>query len=802
MPFNSYDLFGDCPNLDELDFMQIIGHESLSRPSFYELRLISINKYVETSDILGRLFTVVIYFKDKSGAELTRHFTGYATRVTVDINFDAENSKQYTYKVVLESWFGLLKKRQNSRIFQDTTLRKIIEDVYADSPIKRVAKSDYDLATGIDKEINFCVQFQETDYDFISRLLEKEGIHYWFDTSTAEKTGTMFLANEIGGTFLPAGEEMTVIEAGKSTGEYNELTSWNIYDGLGSGKYASRDSDYKSIRKKLEAGKSDPRSAELNDLAELEIFEFAGGYTAEDDIKKIEDIRINELASRNCHYSGVTSWPDVRTGGMFCIKSNEESDTYCIATCTFVVTNPDYVTSSVTERISINAILGSVIEKDAILADDPTGYRNLVDFMGGGAFKSAVPGTMAFFITVKDLDNSFRPARLTPRNMMPGPQSAIVVGPNDDEIHADELGRVRVHFHWDRYKDISEKTSCWIRVSQPWAGKGWGGYFIPRVGQEVIVDFLNGDPDRPIIVGRMYNDDQPIPFDSHTQSGFKTRSTPKGNTKTFNELRFDDKKSAEQVYVHAERNLDIEVEANETRNVGHDRKKIVGNDETTEVKNNRTEKVGGSEKIDITNNRTETVGANEKITITASRTEKVGTGEKVTIGLDREHNIGANDTLIIASNKTEIIGASATQTITGSLTQTIGSGYNKNINGAYTQIVNGPVLTVATGPVTFIAPAGFNVIAPGGTTVVDFKFMKIGGTLSENYAGKLDFNGFAVSVNGLKSDTSAVTNSNAALKADSYLFKKEAVAFKKKDVPATITNNTLNITMTAILIIM
>jgi type VI secretion system secreted protein VgrG len=184
-----------------------------------------------------------------------------------------------------------------------------------------------------------------------------------------------------------------------------------------------------------------------------------------------------------------------------------------------------------------------------------------------------------------------------------GPQTArVVVGPAGEEIFTDKYGRVKVQFHWDRYGKKDENSSCWVRVSQPWAGKNWGAIHIPRIGQEVIVDFLEGDPDQPIITGRVYNAEQMPPYDlpaNKTQSGILTRSSKGGGAGNFNEIRFEDKKGAEQLFIHAEKNQDIEVENDETHWVGHDRTKTIDHDETTHVKHDRTETVDNNETITI-----------------------------------------------------------------------------------------------------------------------------------------------------------------------------------------------------------
>ena len=246
----------------------------------------------------------------------------------------------------------------------------------------------------------------------------------------------------------------------------------------------------------------------------------------------------------------------------------------------------------------------------------------------------------------------FRPARITPKPIVQGTQTAIVVGPSGEEIYTNEHAQVKLQFHWDRYGTFDENSSCWIRVSQLWAGKNWGGIHIPRMGQEVIVDFLEGDPDCPIVVGRVYNGEQIPPYGlptNKTQSGIKSRSSKGGSPANFNEIRMEDKKGKEQVYIHAEKNQDNIVENDETTFVGHDRTEIIGNDETITIKGDRTEivgagKEGGDEKITIKGDRTELVEHDEKITINGDRVETVGAGE------------GGDEKVTITGNKSEFVG--------------------------------------------------------------------------------------------------------------------------------------------------
>jgi type VI secretion system secreted protein VgrG len=646
-----FQIKGDSPVKADLMFWRIVGHEALSRPSFYELTVLSKNPKIEAKDILGHAFNVAISFPDKGGGLHQRHCQGHATRFTRQ----GEVGRYFRYQISLQSWFGLLSRRSNSRILQDKPVLEVLDAVLEDSPIKRVKKTKTDHVIGQHSPIRYCVQHQESDYHFLSRLLEDEGIYYWFDAHDA--VGTMHLsdASDVAHDKLPVADTLNYVSGGVNTAQYNEISSWTSTRQLESGKFASRDSDFKVIRKKLIADKGDPDSHEL---ADLEAFEFAGGYFDGEDTDNIAKLRLDELVTKRQRYWAQTSWPDVTAGKSFSFKGDPHQTSdgdYLIAACSFVVSHPGYEGVNIKEEPRpISAVLRPAILDDAVNADTGAGLLDLLE--RSTDLRTGVLNTRAFLLTVIPLDLPYRVPRLTPKTSMPGPQSAIVVGPEGEEIHADSFGRVKVHFHWDRYDKSNEKSTAWVRVSQPWAGKGWGGYFIPRIGQEVIVDFLNGDPNRPIIMGRVYNDDQPKPFDSHTQSGFRTRSTPKGSAANCNEFRFDDKKGSEQVYLHAEKNQDIEVENDETHWVGRDRKKTIDRDETNHIKQDRTETVDRNEKITVHGWRTEEVDLDETIKIHKNRKERVDNNETISIGDNRTEDVGKNETIKIGQNRSKTIG--------------------------------------------------------------------------------------------------------------------------------------------------
>ena len=310
--------------------------------------------------------------------------------------------------------------------------------------------------------------------------------------------------------------------------------------------------------------------------------------------------------------------------------------------------------------------------------DSPTSYRIGFD---------ALPKT-----------TSYRSQRSTPKPHTTGPQTAVVTGPAGEEIYTDKYGRIKVQFHWDRYGTMDENSSCWIRVSQTWAGSNYGSMHIPRIGQEVIVDFLNGDPDYPIVTGRVYNAMQMPPWDlpaNKTQSGIKTNSSKDGaagagmknGAGDANAIRFEDKKGEEQLWFHAQKDQLTEVEHDEDKWVGNDRRKTVDRDEFNTIHRDRTEVVDRNEKINVHGWRTEEVDLDETITIHQNRKERVDHNETISIGDNRKEDVGKNETIDIGLNKKETIGITYMENTGIAKMMNIGMAYSRNVGLAMNSLV-------------------------------------------------------------------------------------------------------------------
>jgi type VI secretion system secreted protein VgrG len=664
MARRSYAISSDSPVNNELLFLSLIGHETLSRPSHYELTIVSPDFAISADDILGYAFRIEIEFPDETEGLFSRNFNGIATRFRA-IGMQNGYAK---YAIHLQSWFGLLAKRQNSRIFQDLDIKAVMDEVFSDSPIRKIAKKDYKRIIGGPLPMTYCVQYQQSDYHFLSRLLEDAGIYYWFESHS--DTDVMYFsdASDLTHSELPAKDVMRFVKEGASEGRFNEITDWISSDNWGSGKFASRDTDYEAISKKLSADHAHPAAHEL---ADLEMFEFPGGYNAKHDLLKIATLRQEEITASRSRSWALTSWPDVAVGKTFKFEGHpdmvggDRKGEYLIGSCTFMITSHDFfdIDHDAAEP-PISSTLAQYISDDAVNSSESGAFAQILDYFQ----KELTPSGASrhqFLITLLPHAVSFRPPRLTPKVVMPGPQSAIVVGKDKQEIDADELGRVKVHFPWDRYDKSDQDSTCWVRVSQPWAGQGWGGYFIPRIGQEVIVDFLNGDPNRPLIMGRVYNSDNAIPFESHTQSGFISRSTPEGTDDNFNMIRMEDLKGNEEIYIHAERDHTTEVEHNQRLSVNNDREKTVMNNEHSEIRGNRTEQVVKNESISIGGARSESVGGNEKIKISGGRVTEITNDENLSIFGDVQVTSLGNEYHRTNGHRRTEIGATDYDQITG-----------------------------------------------------------------------------------------------------------------------------------------
>lgn len=704
MADTEFHIKSDSPVVDDLMFWSVVGHEGLSRPSVYELTVLSKNGAIDGKDILGRAFDLVMDFADADGGKHERHCQGHAVRFLRA----GLVGRFHEYRITLRSWFWLLTKRVNSRILQEKKVLEVLDAVFEDSPITRFKNLSREGVIGSHNPRRYCVQHMESDYQFISRLLEEEGVYYWFDAHA--KPGTMHLADaaDVAHDKLPALDTLHYMRYGASDARFDEISRWVSARQFESGKYDTRDSDFKAIGTKL-GSKRD--TSDDHELSEFEVFEFPGRYFNNADADTTAKVRGEELIARRDRHWAVTRWPDVAPGRSFKLDGAPDGSSngeYLIGSCDFIVVHPGYegLNDSDGHVQRLGRVLRELMADDAVNGDTAPLLRELAATTPDLALPRRGRGT--FLVTALPADLPYRPPRSTPRVTMPGPQSAIVVGAKGKEIDVDEHGRVKVQFHWDRYGENNEKSTCWVRVSQPMAGNTWGGFFIPRIGQEVIVDFLNGDPDRPIIVGRVYNDKQPIPYPaSGTQSGFKTRSTPGGNSNTFNEIMFEDKMGAELINIHAERNMSRSVEVDDSTSVGHD--------QSITVENDRTVHTIGNEKREVDKDQRNIIHQHQHTDVTWDQYNHIGQHQQNIIGIKGQFNQ-------IAGKVEMNIGQTLTTKVTGAMTQVSAS---LGITSGAIAVTAASLAVGAKGDISFTAQGGRKDITTGAHMVASSAGIKV-----------------------------------------------------------------------------
>jgi type VI secretion system secreted protein VgrG len=601
-----------CPlPREDLRFTAMTATMALSSLDAIELTLTADKSGIEAEKLLGQAAGVVVELRE--GAK--RHFNGIVTRFGIG----RARGRYHQYHATLRPWLWLLTRTSDCRIFQDLTVPEIVEKVFGDH--SAVANFEFKLFRSYRKRV-YCVQYRESDFNFIARLLEEEGIYFYFEHS--EGAHKLMLVDDIGGLSAAEGAETLPYYAntGQAPTDVDYVSGWTFTREVRTGKTALTSYDFERPSTELLTQQAQPRQHTADDL---EQFDFEGDYTQKPDGQHLSDVQLEEQQARFERLSGATNARALTVGHLFKLERHPRDDQNAEYLCAQV-----QVSASIAAHESGGAAGGSG---------------------GGEEFHCA-------FVAARSAQ-AWRPERRTRKPFMQGPQTAMVVGPSGDEIFTDKYGRVKVQFHWDRYGKKNEKSSCWVRVSSPWAGKSFGFVQIPRIGQEVVVDFLEGDPDQPLITGRVYNAEQMPPWDlpaNATQSGVLTRSSKGGAYGNANAIRFEDKKGSEQLWIHAEKNQDIEVENDETHSVGHDRTKTIDHDETVTVKHDRTETVGNNETITIGVDRTETVGSNETITIGSNRTETVGANETISIGSNRSITVGGSETATVALQRTHAVG--------------------------------------------------------------------------------------------------------------------------------------------------
>lgn len=612
---------------DVLLLSNFSGSEGLSQLFSFDLDLLSENHNIDFKEIIGK--GVVVKLVTSGGS--MRNFHGLISRFSHSGGGGelTENDQFSNYSATMVPWFWLLKHTSDCRIFQEKSVPDIVEAIFNEKGL-----NDYKLKLSKTySKRTYCVQYRETDFNFISRLLEEEGIYYFFEHE--EKKHTLVIADSPGEHAPCPFQDKVNFQIATGGGWFDEdvVTGIEIEQEIRPNKYSLNDYNFEMPTSDFVVS-----TTTNQDLApgELEIYDHPGEYQKMADGKRLVDIRMEEEEVQITTVSGVGNCRTFTSGYTFTLGRHFRAD---LSDKTFILTFVQHSASQNPYRSG---------------EDVQASYSNSFQ-----CIPEEVP---------------FRPPRRTPRPVIDGVQTAIVVGPAGEEIYTDEHGRVKVLFHWDREGKGDESSSCWIRVSQTWAGAKWGGLHIPRIGQEVIVDFLEGDPDRPIIVGRVYHGNNKPPYDlpsEKTRSTLKSDSTPGGGGS--NEIRFEDKKGSEEVYLHGEKDWTILIENDKNQTVGHDETLSVGNNRDKTVGVDQSETIGSNKSITVGVNHTESIGANMILNVGANKAETVAVNSAETVGAAKALTIGAAYQITVGAAMSQVIGAGSSISVASDSSENIGS---------------------------------------------------------------------------------------------------------------------------------
>ncbi|RWM14833.1 MAG: type VI secretion system tip protein VgrG [Mesorhizobium sp.] len=621
---------------DLLTFTHLIGRDEISRCLAYTVGFVSTSPDIDPLKMLGGAVSV------EGESDPKRWFSGLVSEFRLT---RIEDRLAY-YEAVIRPWLWFLGNTTDCRIFQNMSVIEIVEEVFSKYSTAKYEKR----LQGSYPPREYCVQYDETDLDFVQRLLEHEGILYFFEHD--EGKHTLVLADAMNKLKPAPGYEKVPyhFEGQGSRRDVEYITEWIPGSSVRPGAYAHTDYDFKKPGADLMAKSAQPFS---HKLAAGENYRQPGAHLDVGRGDSLAAIRREEIQAVHQRIAAVGTVRGLYSGCTFKLDGfprEDQNQEYLVVSAEYRLFDPGYRAHADVESENFKAILGVA----------PT----------------ALP---------------YRPPRVTTRPIMRGPQTATVVGPSGEEIFTDKYARVKVQFHWDRLGKKDQNSSCFVRVSQTWAGSGWGFIQIPRIGQEVIVDFIEGDPDLPIITGRVYNASQMPPYGlpgSATQSGWKSDSSKGGGG--YNELMFEDKAGSELVNFQAQKDHNLLIKNDRTKlvqhdqsdRIDHDAKHSVGHNLDEDVGNNKTVKVGVDQTTDIGSNDTETVGINRSLTVGSNETINIGANSTETIGANHTQTVALVQTITVGAARIDSVGASETRSVGGPQTNTIGATRSVTVGAA------------------------------------------------------------------------------------------------------------------------
>lgn len=673
------------------------GSEGLSQLFRFQLDMLAEKQAdVPFDKLLGQKLTIEVALPGQK----KRFFNGICSRVGQGgrVLFGDKGELLTTYRAEIVPQFWFLTRKARSRIFQHMAVPDILKKVLTDLDVA------FELQ-GVFHQRDFCVQYRETDFNFASRLMEEEGIFYFFKHS--DGSHQMVVANTPAShSDMPIASKLIYDEHRGGTRTEDRVYEWEKVQELRSGKYTLWDHSFEKPHAHLEAEKTIQDSVaagkvthklKLSENSKLELYDYPGEYAQRfdgvdkgggdrpadvekifEDNKRTVEIRMQEEAAPSVVIRSISNCRQLVSGHKFTLEKHFNGD-------------GQYVITAVSHAAS-----------------------------GSGEYRSGHTGEFIYqnSFTCIPAAIPFRPPRTTPKPVVQGTQTAVVVGPPGEEIFPDKYSRVKVQFHWDREGKNDPDSSCWVRVGTPWAGKMWGIIHIPRIGQEVVVDFLEGDPDQPIIVGSVYNAELMPPYKlpaKKTQSGMKSRSTLGGAPENFNEIRWEDKKGKEQFFVHAERNMDVRVKNDSMESVLHDKHLIVGGEKDGKKQGDYKELVYRDVHLHNKGNLAQHVGGEMRLLIGG---EEGSSGDfDLVVKGERKTLVEGSDQLYVKDSRMERIDGSLGQSIGGDLDAKVGKKLAVEAGEEIHLKAGMKVIIEAGMQISLKGPGGFIDIGPAGVTI-------------------------------------------------------------------------------------
>ena len=646
----------------ELGVLEAKVDEELSHLFDAEVTLVAQEGVVvEPAALLGQEAVLTIHL----GPGVTRCLHGLVAKLEEWDTGAGSDRSRYVARVVPRLW--TLTQRQRCRIFQELTTPEIVQQIFQEwrVPFRLSLAASYRKRT-------YCVQYRESDFDFVSRLLEEEGIFYSFEH---DHDGHLMVLRDGCTACAPLAGDPQILfrdESGMAAEEH--VFGFQARREVRPSEVTLRDFNF--LHPGLDLTTRSQTGAEA-----LEIYDYPGLFGDTGAGKVLSQIRLEELRVQAETAAGASTSRRLEPGQTFELVDHPVESF-----------NGEYLLLSVTHRAWQPEVLGWV----HATGEGPERRRYENSFV---CVRKGIP---------------FRPERRTPRPVIPGAQTALVVGPASEEIFTDAHGRIKVQFHWDREGQRNDRSSCWIRVSQAWAGPGWGALYLPRIGHEVVVEFEEGDPDRPLVTGSVYNgvNPPPIPLPAEkTRSTLRSASSPGEHGS--NELRFEDAAGDEEIYLHAQKDLDILIE--------HDKNQHVGRDEALRVDQDRSRSVGRNQKLLVEKDDASTVDQNQTLDVALNRTTTVGGDHSEQVGADQTVNIGGTSTTQVTLAASESIGLGKTLTI--------GAAYAVSVGAVMSELVGGSKSEEVGGAKTEVIGAKKSERVGGSRT------LEVGGNLAETIGG-------------------------------------------------------------------